>query len=91
MTFLVVTIAIIGIVFMLTFMFIGIWLFIVALKSYNQLRYKNYILERINQKLSIIANSKKHREENDFVEDVSELLDISEFENIQDFEKREPR
>ncbi|WP_297633970.1 hypothetical protein [uncultured Clostridium sp.] len=88
MTFLIITVSIIGILFMLTFMFIGIWLFIVALKSYNQLRYKNYILEKINEKLSFIANSKKHKDD-DFIEDVTELLDISEFDNIKDFEKRE--
>ncbi len=58
MSFLIGAASIIGIIFMLTFMFIGIWLFIIALKAYNQFRYKNYILEKINQNLSIIA--KKH-------------------------------
>ena len=32
---------------MVLFMFIGIWLFIVALKAYHQLKYKNFILEKI--------------------------------------------
>jgi len=46
---------VVGIIFMLTFMFVGIWLFIIALKSFQQLRYKNYILEKIYQKLDILA------------------------------------
>ena len=46
---------VVGIIFMLTFMFVGIWLFITALKSFQQLRYKNYILEKIYQKLDILA------------------------------------
>ena len=48
---------IVGIIFMLTFMFVGIWLFIIALKSFQQLRYKNYILEKIYQKLDILAKT----------------------------------
>ncbi len=36
---------VVAIIFMTTFMFIGIWLFITALKAYRQLKYKNYILE----------------------------------------------
>lgn len=46
---------VVGIIFMLTFMFVGIWLFITALKSFQQLKYKNYILEKIYQKLDILA------------------------------------
>lgn len=48
---------IVGIFFMCVFIFIGIWLFIVALKSYRQLRYKNYILEKIYQKINFNSNS----------------------------------
>ena len=33
---------VVAIIFMATFMFIGIWLFITALKAYRQLKYKNY-------------------------------------------------
>ena len=50
------TTCIIGIICMAVFMFIGIWLFIVALKAFNQLKYKNYILEKINQNLSVLSN-----------------------------------
>ena len=48
---------IVSIVFMCIFMFIGIWTFVVYLKSYRQKRYQNYILEKISQKLSLISNS----------------------------------
>jgi len=60
---------IVGIIFMLTFMFVGIWLCITASKSFLQLRYKNYILEKIYQKLdtlvkkSLITPSQKEDEE----------------------------
>ncbi|HEY5525209.1 MAG TPA: hypothetical protein VIK26_07735 [Clostridium sp.] len=50
---------VVGIIFMLTFMFVGIWLFIIALKAFQQLRYKNYILEKIYQKLDILAKKVK--------------------------------
>ena len=46
---------IVSIVFMCVFMFIGIWSFVVYLKSYRQKRYQNYILEKISQKLSLIS------------------------------------
>lgn len=45
------------IVFMCVFMFIGIWSFVVYLKSYRQKRYQNYILEKISQKLSLISDN----------------------------------
>ncbi|MBZ9689012.1 hypothetical protein G9F72_022200 [Clostridium estertheticum] len=60
------TIQIIAICAMLTFIFIGIWGFILLIKVYNQLRYKNYLMEKLIQntsKLSLthenIACSKK--------------------------------
>jgi hypothetical protein len=46
---------VVGIVFMLTFMFVGISLCVTSLKSFQQLRYKNYILEKIYQKLDILV------------------------------------
>ena len=55
MKFLMATFLIIAILFMLVFMFIGIWLFIVAIKSHKQLRYQNYILEKICQKINILS------------------------------------
>uniref|UniRef100_UPI0020794E68 hypothetical protein n=1 Tax=Clostridium sp. ZBS13 TaxID=2949971 RepID=UPI0020794E68 len=37
--------------------FIGIWLFIVAIKSHNPLQYQNYILEKICQNLNALSNN----------------------------------
>ena len=34
---------------MLTFMFTSIWGFILLIKIYNQLRYKNYLMEKLAQ------------------------------------------
>ncbi|MBE6063458.1 MAG: hypothetical protein E7207_07895 [Clostridium butyricum] len=65
MNFLEGTFIIVSILFMCVFMFIGIWSFIVFLKSYRQTRYQNYILEKISQKLSSIANSTPKEESND--------------------------
>lgn len=65
MNFLAGTFIIVSILFMCVFMFIGIWSFIIFLKSYRQKRYQNYILEKISQKLNSIANSMPKEEEND--------------------------
>lgn len=55
---------IVSMVFMAVFMFIGIWCFVVYLKSYRQKRYQNYILEKINQKLSLLCdNTDIHHED----------------------------
>lgn len=43
---------IVAIIFMLTLIFIGIWSFILFNKCYGQLKYKNYILEKIEYHLS---------------------------------------
>lgn len=56
---------IVSILFMCVFMFIGIWSFIVFLKSYRQTRYQNYILEKISQKLNSIANSMPKKEDSE--------------------------
>lgn len=90
MTFLVGLVSTIGILFMLTFMFIGIWLFIIALKAYNQLRYKNYILEKISQKLDALYINKSNYSYNDFLnEESSEDFNIYDLEKVKDFEKKE--
>ncbi|MGL4741540.1 MAG: hypothetical protein ACRC41_12160 [Sarcina sp.] len=48
---------IIAIIFMLTFIFIGIWSFIIANKAYSQAKYKNYLLEKISNQLSLVAEA----------------------------------
>lgn len=42
---------IVGITFMVIFMFIGIWLFVVALRAFHNLKYKTFLLEKIYRKL----------------------------------------
>ena len=51
---------IISIIFMLTAMFIGIWGFILMMKMYNQLKYRNYILEKLSQNVYMLT-SKIHK------------------------------
>lgn len=81
---------IVGIICMATFIFIGIWLFIIALKAYNQLKYKNYILEKISQSLDTLSkkeylsiddiNLDENSNENNIDE---ENENTSSFENIK--------
>ena len=89
---------IIGILFMVTFMFIGIWLFITALKAYHQLKYKNFILEKIYQKLDVL--SQKHtsnindEKSNITTSDVMDFLqfeneDLSNTDNIKNFDRKD--
>ena len=78
---------IVGIIFMVAFLFIGIWLFKTALKSYEQLRYKNYILEKIYQKLSIISNS-YYDEKQSNEDDIKDLLDLDKDEKISHINQR---
>jgi len=83
---------IVGIIFMLTFMFVGISLCVTSLKSFQQLRYKNYILEKIYQKLdtlvkkSLIVPSQKEEDENAFdlnpKDKLSKLSEIKEFDSM---------
>lgn len=52
-----IAVQIIAIIFMVTLIFIGIWSFVIANKAYNQLRYKNYLLEKINNQLAIMTEN----------------------------------
>ncbi|WP_300346898.1 hypothetical protein [Clostridium sp.] len=47
---------VVAIIFMLTMMFLGIWSFIIANKAYSQIKYKNYLLEKIAHNISLIRN-----------------------------------
>ena len=88
---------IVAIIFMVTFMFIGIWLFITALKAYRQLKYKNYILEKIYQKLDLLSrnpHSTTDEDKSDLItSDFMDFFDLeneesSKVENIKDFDKK---
>ncbi len=57
----------IAILFMLTFMFIGIWSFIIFIKIYKNQRINNFLLEKLNQSilsLTSIDNKDTHNIEN---------------------------
>lgn len=63
----------VGILFMLTFMFIGIWSFILFIKMYKNQRINNYLLEKINKTLSSITDdnfSKKTSTSDSFIDDL---------------------
>lgn len=78
---------IVGIVFTVLFMFIGIWLFIVALKAYHQLKYKNFILEKIYQKM----NNDKNTVDNDALSDTFDFFDLEKENTKNNFNLSEVR
>lgn len=49
---------IVGIAFMLTLMFVGVWGFIVLNQIFGQLRYHNYLLEKLTHNIYMIASKK---------------------------------
>ncbi|WP_207643344.1 hypothetical protein [Clostridium massiliamazoniense] len=61
---------------MITFIFIGIWGFVIFNKCYRQLKYRNYILEKIenrlalNNELQIKNNKETINEENTEVNNI---------------------
>ena len=57
-----ITVQIIAILSMLTFMFIGIWGFILLIKIFNQLRYKNYLMEKLIHTTSRLSLSNENKE-----------------------------
>ena len=96
MEFLTVAFIIVSIIFMCVFMFIGIWSFIIYLKSYRQKRYQNYILEKITQQLSLISNkmdSPEYSNRYDYLtgEEDFEFNSVRDdkLDNITDFNKQE--
>jgi hypothetical protein len=60
---LIITIQIMAILTMLTFMFIGIWGFILLIKIYDQLRYKNYLMEKLIQSTSKLSLTHKNKDD----------------------------
>lgn len=57
----IIVIQIIAILAMLVFMFIGIWGFILLVKILNQLRYKNYLMEKLIQNTSNLSLTNENR------------------------------
>ena len=70
------TVQIIAILSMLVFMFIGIWGFILLIKIFNQLRYKNYLMEQLIQNTSNLSSI---RENNEFSENNQGIQNVSKF------------
>ncbi len=50
---------VVAILFMLIMIFLGIWSFVIANKAYRQIKYKNYLLEKIAHNISLIINKEK--------------------------------
>jgi hypothetical protein len=71
---LILTIQIISIFAMLIFIFIGIWGFILLIKIFNQLRYKNYLMEKLIQNTSSLSLNHKRKE---YPKDDLKVEDIS--------------
>lgn len=48
---------ILGILSMLTIMFVAIWGFIVAKQTYSQMKYQNYLLEKLTQNIYMLVQN----------------------------------
>lgn len=59
---LIITIQIMAVLTMLTFMFTAIWGFILLIKIYDQLRYKNYLMEKLIQNTSKLSLSHENKD-----------------------------
>lgn len=46
---------ILGILSMVTVMFVAIWGFIVAKQAYSQIKYQNYLLEKLTQNIYLLV------------------------------------
>ncbi len=75
---LIIVIQTIAILAMVTFMFIGIWGFILLIQILNQLRYKNYLMEKLTQntyRLSLNHETKDFPKDNVENEDSIKFTD----------------
>ncbi|MPQ43360.1 hypothetical protein [Clostridium tarantellae] len=50
----------IAIIFMITMIILAIWAFIIANKAFNQIKYQNYLLEKIAQNIYLIKDKKNN-------------------------------
>ena len=48
---------------LLTFCIISIWGFVLFNRFYNQIKYKNYLLEKLNQNISLLAKNKNDEDQ----------------------------
>lgn len=54
---------IVGLLFMLTIMFVAIWGFIIFKGMYNQIQYKNYLLEKLIENIKNLTIKKEGNDE----------------------------
>lgn len=66
-------IEIVGILLMLTLMFVSIWGFILMHKIVNQLRYKNYLTEKLVQNVYMISKEYDPKDKKSFKNEKSNL------------------
>jgi len=66
------------IVSIITFTFIGIWSFILFNYLYSQIRYRNYLLEKVSHNIHTLSNNFKNFYEKEATQDSSSLSEIKE-------------
>lgn len=71
----------VAVIFMICFMFIGIWSFIVFLKMFKNQRIQTFLLEKINTSISSLENSYKTAKR--LNDDISVDTDLN-FDNFLD-------
>ena len=71
----------VAIIFMICFMFIGIWSFIIFIKMFKNQRIQNFLLEKINTSISSLEKSYKNTKKLD--NDISVDTDFN-FDNFLD-------
>ena len=71
----------VAIIFMICFMFIGIWSFIIFIKMFKNQRIQNFLLEKINTSISSLEKSYKNTKNLD--NDISVDTDFN-FDNFLD-------
>jgi accessory gene regulator protein AgrB len=61
---------VLALLFAITFMFVGIWGFILMHRIYNQLRYKNYLFEKLVENTASLHKKDVSLEESGNKEDI---------------------
>lgn len=76
----------VAIIFMICFMFIGIWSFISFLKMSKNQRIQTYLLEKINKSISSLEKSQKDfkNSESDFL--IDDLITNDDDDNVIKFD-----
>ena len=84
------TLQIIGLIFMLVVIFLAIWAFVIANNAYSQLKYQNYLLEKLVQSIHTLANKSLNNDiKTNFEENINEDIGNSKNFNIERVEKEE--